>query len=245
MSDFFRQLVARHQGHVALVQPLLPNRFGEWGNEPAAEPLLGEGAAETAAVPRTVTRGPNLSSVEAVAPSVSPIVSPNPDIGPARLPVTPPSRLETVTQWIHQVERVSTVTAASDLKATQPPDTPQKPPAQISPPVMPPALQPQAIASSFLPVPNSAVEPPARSTAPAILPSPPSLSVIPIAPAPSTPPPTLPPTPLPSIRVTIGRVEIRANPATTVTPPAPRRISPSQRPALSLDAYLHQRSRRS
>lgn len=258
MSDFFRQLVARHQGHAGLVQPLLPNRFGGWVDEPAApKPPWAEVVAETVAAPGPVVTAPNLAGIEAVVPPASRVVPLNPGILPASRSVTPTSRLETVTQWIHQVEQVSTVTNVSNVGAMPSLDGPP-PPVQI-PPVVPPALQSPAIASSPLPVQDFPVERPARSLvpepispdgpapvpAPTLLPDPPSLAAIPIAPAPSAPPPLLPPTPLPIIRVTIGRVEIRANPAVPVAPPAPRRTPPSQRPALSLDAYLHQRSRRS
>jgi hypothetical protein len=68
-------------------------------------------------------------------------------------------------------------------------------------------------------------------------------SIEPIVPVQPIPMP-MPTIQLPTVRVTIGRVEIRAVSAPAVSPPEPRRAIPVRRPALSLDAYLQQRSRR-
>lgn len=259
MSDFFRQLVARHQGNADMVQPWIPPRFAtetdtfvssaiSWGAmEPGLEPEP-EPAARDLPSPGTMPLRP-----------VSPPIQPHSSVLPGSTPLDSSTHLETVTSWMQQMEH--NAANMSEIRVLSVPE-------RIAPPaIVPPAVSsiaPQVASaigttlSTRLPIEPSErpVHPPTHSfTEP--LPTPPgdtatlparSSSPLPpfSSPLPSITPiqSSLPLLQTPTIKINIGRVEIRALPASPASPPAPRRATPVQRPALSLDAYLQQRNRR-
>ncbi len=235
MSNFFRQLVARHQGNAETVQPWIPTRFAADGGEsPPSELPWGERWAETAvAAPRSLPRQPVLPPRVGQEPaSPPPPIQPIPSV-PTVILADTPTRIETVTRWLHQVERDSPIAQPSESMALP-----------LAGSIAAPTVQ------SFVPVIETAtptvlpLESPERSPTLTTLVLPPIPSSIePIVPVQPIPMP-MPTIQLPTVRVTIGRVEIRAVSAPAVSPPEPRRAIPVRRPALSLDAYLQQRSRR-
>lgn len=234
MSNFFRQLVARHQGNAETVQPWIPTRFAAVGGESPPTGLpWGERWAETAvAAPQSLPLQPVLLPRVEQEPASPPPIQPLPSV-PTVTPADTPTRIETVTRWLHQVERDSPIAQPSESMALP-----------LAGSIAAPTVQ------SFVSVIETAtptvlpLESPERSptlTTLVLPPIPSSIELsVPVQPIPM-PMPTIQP---PTVRVTIGRVEIRAISAPAVSPPEQRRAIPVRRSALSLDAYLQQRSRR-
>jgi hypothetical protein len=240
MSNFFHQLVARHQGNVESVQPWIPTRFASDGGESPATEVLWEERWAAAAPSRSVPPKPVFPPPIQAFPSASSVA-----------PANTTTRIETVTRWIHQVERDSSIANPPE------PIAPAHPPSIVPPTVEPSVQQSVPVSETASPtillmesperlpstptVPQESLRRSPTLTASVVPPSPSPIE--PIAPVqPSQPPlPSLQP---PTVRVTIGRVEIRTVSAPAASTLEPRRTTPVRRPALSLDAYLQQRSRR-
>jgi hypothetical protein len=255
MSTFLRRLLERSLASTATVQPRLASRF-EFNPNPArptemaieaggAEPVapaplqsVSDFAAQSAA-PHAETAQPAapLPSIAGPPPSAPPLFA-SPSI-PVTVPAVPPA-------------------------ATPAPAAPPPPVAPLAAPSVDPARQifsfSPASSSTLLiehvtervresyPVPGSGISlsaaaPASPAAAPAFTsapPAPPMPIATPISPSTmAAARPIVPPAAAPIIRVTIGRVDIRAIHA---VPPAPvRALASPQRPLVSLETYLKQR----
>ncbi len=283
MSDFLQQLVARSQGRLDTVQPLIAPRFATGGWElavtevtPAAAassppPVPGGTPATASSSPQTVSEGTlspvPFSSPASTAPpappslsepssSASPPSSVLPSESPASLkpledrsidpisrsaaegvgslsaaPVPPPSLPpagERIVQWFH-------AEIAPIAPAPAPPAAIAGPPGQEGAPGTPGMAGPAGPVGPGGPAGTS------ETCSPSVTPV---FGMPAISPLPS-PPLALPDSrPAPTVKVSIGRLEVRA---VSPTPPAPvtKRPKPLRRPAVSLDQYLQQRSGRS
>ncbi len=264
MSQFFEQLIARQQGQVETVQPLVLSRFVQ--PVPSAENTLSEESGARQFVAETSEPLPPGHS-RLSSPPVFGVASPS---DPASSnPVTQGfttgenvvARLESITRWIGEATGEVSQSKASWSDANRLAENPFQ---QIDNAVVTP-FEPLTATSTALPVTSpapdskslhlsaiSAETMPVETAVPADesfpLPgtdrhqqtvSPLSLQpllqpALPPSPLPAAPPP-------PTIQIAIGRVEIRATPANPT--PSPRRAAPIKQPPMSLERYLQRRSR--
>jgi hypothetical protein len=252
MNNFLRHLLQRSLAPSATLQPRLASRF-ESNAGPVRPPteLTIETETATPGAPAPLPAVPVLAAQSAAtrsesAQSASPLASMPAPPPPAQPPAFAPSRPLAVQPVLPD--------------ATPAPAAPPPPVAPLATPStsgareifsMPPASSgtlliehvTERIRESY-PVPGSSLPtavPASPIAASALAPAPPAPRTTPASP--STAPvarPIVAPAAAPIIRVTIGRVDIRAiHPA----PPAPVRVSaPDRRPLVSLETYLKQRN---
>lgn len=269
MSQFFEQLIARQQGQVETVQPLVLSQFVQ--PDLSAESTLFEESGSRQFVAETSEPLPpshsRLSSPPVFETVVQPVASPSDPASPN--PVTQgfttgenvAARLESITRWIGEATGEVSQSKASWSDANRLTENPFQ---QIDNAVVTP-FEPLTATSTALPVtspaPNSksphlsailAETTPVETAVPAdgSFPLPGTdrhqqtvspLSLQPLL-QPALPPTPLPAAPLPpTIQIAIGRVEIRATPAKPT--PSPRRAAPIKQPPMSLERYLQRRSR--
>ena len=233
MSDFPSNLVARALGRAPTVQPRLPSLF----ESSPGGPELADSEAEATEVP-TPARATS-TEVPAALPSVPATAPVSPDSSP---PLTPSRR------W-------SEAQRAPSLSPAQPQSSlrlapPSSEPAVVAPPP-PPARRQDAGATAGSPEPvltgrrpaDAQQIQPSAALVPALLSPQPHASVREPPHAERAAASKLPHAPqnagTPTIRVTIGRIEVRL-----VTPARPVSSSASPRkPMLSLEDYLRARNR--
>ena len=230
MSDYLHNLVARTLGQAPLVQPRLASRFetAQAGGEPDLALLDVEHRPAHPPVlhpPDTDSKEPDTPHRLAVPPGAEPTrAATDLDIAPATTSAPPPSN-SAIELARGQPAPLVPVAAQEVTLVVQP----------VAPPILPSA--PALMASEAQDNPREhwpAVErirPSAGWVEPLAAPSA-------AAPAPTRRQPAVDPPPAPTIRVTIGRVEVRA----VLPPPAPARTPAPATPKLSLDEYLRSRN---
>ncbi len=251
MSNFLRHLIQRSLSPAATLQPRLASRF-ESGAAPAR--FTEERIETAAALVAPMSSQPVVSAIRplAAAPAEEPNTAASPSPMEARLSATPPPEIPSVA--------VPVATSPVPPAAVSTAPAPVAPIASVTTPAtttasetfsLPPASTSTLLIEHFTerireisPAPGIGVSSSDTTTipslsAPAFTPATPKPAAERISP--SSPPAALPPVApaTPAVRVTIGRVDIRAihvPPATPVRAPAPDR-----RPLVSLEAYLSQR----
>jgi len=216
MSDFLSRVAARAVGRAPAAQPRLPALFDP---SPGAElELVGEGTPERTAVPAPPTDPRRRSSLAAAGPT-------DPGSPVERRPAP------------------AAIPAAATQDADLPDATAKRPPSAVETRIPderdravgpPPEREPAAI----VPAPRSAEPVPAQAAVAAEPASPAALEAGSHGAVSS--PATAVGDPSPSMRVHIGRLEVRANlqPAAPMPPAAPQRRRPDQPQGLSLTDYL-------
>ena len=264
MSDFLHRLITRHQDQTNTIQPYIPPRFAA---EPAPipAPFWNEHSTSSFTDPAFTSESQPSISVFHLPPS-------SPTLPILASPPASPSPLESLTRWVHQVipAAASPVKPPHQHQASHllSPPSPMPPPkdndffeeihgsmegslsaSPLSRPLNPPSnLSPDPTStqnSTESSPPSPVFQPSAPASQP---PSPPRFPLSspperhPLQPASASIP--RPQLLAPTIKVAISRLEIRATPPATSQAPAPPKPRTSlRRPALSLDAYLQQRSR--
>lgn len=248
MSQFFQQLIARQQGQVETVQPLVLSRFVQ--PVPSAESTLFEAGDSRQVVAETPELLPSdysrpaapsiFGSVVQPAVSSSDPASPNPVTQGFTTAENVVTRLKSVTRWIGE----ATGKASQSKASWTDPNQPTEDPSQQSDNAVATSFEPLTAISAISAQPTPVeIAVPADSSFP--LPSadrrPQPVSPVSLQPLlqPGVPPSPLPAAP-PTIQIAIGRVEIRATPT---NPPSPRRAAPIKPPPMSLERYLQRRSR--
>lgn len=217
MSDFLGRMAGRALGTLPLSQPLIPSTFAP--DAGALQPVVDEIAArpETSpAPPIRITPPPNPARLPEPPESAAQIPMPEQAI-PAQPVVAGRREMSPTVPFHEQTREDAPASLASGPPAPlrQPPESPQV--RLTAPPepheTLPLPQQPSRAATAAASSPH--LEPPRQ---------------VAVAPAESAPP---------VIRVTIGRIDVRAE----FPPAAAPRSAPARRPApaLSLDDYLKQR----
>jgi hypothetical protein len=199
-------------------------------------------ASPTAAGQRPPMADPGRASIASSTSSARPSIEPQRD-GPPAETAAPPRESPLPAVSATEVEPLPTRQAATPRAGSAASSDPGGPPSWPGP--RPPAIprEPPTVAAS----PRGTVGGPPRSApqSPIELPSPP------VRPQPAQAPPkrsepvrgerdaSSPAAPAPTIRVTIGRVDVRA-----LLQPAPRTAAPRRGSAVALDEYLKQRRER-
>jgi hypothetical protein len=256
-EDFFTRLAERALGMSPLAQPVIAPAFApepgvpagagslEWAEafQAAGEPAASEAASIPAPGGPIVRQG---HGSDPHAPSAAAPVSPAPSTPPAASipPASPPADASAEPPLLGDrapgARETSIPVSAASMEPVEP--APAREPARLLVPGLRPAAQPAAAGESIsgrqarLPVPSQA---PALDLAPpveagdyparreATLPAQPAWSGAEAAQGP------------PTIRITIGRVEVRAVQSPSAAPAQP---APRPGPALSLEAYLKERN---
>jgi len=250
MSDYLNNIVARSIGVADVVQPRLPQLFEHSGHYEAVSP---DASLET--YTEHYTAPVSNQPMEALpGPAGTPITVPNfePPVSPSATVSAPVDKSEgPVAFTVRRVEagpEVSPSFAAEDPVVT-PHAAPQTEVVSVPSPVHAHAqiLPPEFSDRSSLPPSPKTVsvsqvkQPASRPSAPFQPASRPSAPFQPALPTAALPSPTSkedleqPPT---AIKITIGRVDVRA----MLPPAAPSRPAPARpKPALSLESYLKER----
>lgn len=273
MDNFFSQLIARHQGLVSTVQPLMPSPF-------EAAPALIEpqiawaGAATSPFVPEAIADKPELSepaTFNAADSQLPSSESASVRLRPLQMP--PPKALSS------SLQSETLPTAAEPIESPAPSPLSSSlapPPSATSPPISTVSVRAQPTSTrtrletvtrwikQTAPASASQSAGPLAAEAHILLTSPATVQTVPLAEAPSQTPPDVldflpeaptslmpvlkaapvPLPPSPTVQIAIGRIEIRASAPPATSPPPPPARPLQRQPALSLEQYLQQHNRR-
>lgn len=216
MPDFLRSLAERVLGVASSIEPLIPSQFApapDRAGDHSADSPWGESPADASGAEGATS----VNAAQALSRQPVPLVAPAADIAVAREGEPP------VVQPVLQARQRDVPVAH-----TAPPDVPSRSTKQDSrPQALRPAVERVPAAQHETRVASQRQEAPARISPEWPRPPAPLL----LLESPSEPP---------VVRITIGRIEVRA----TQSPPAEAPAgSPRPRPALSLDEYLSRRNR--
>ncbi|OUL36296.1 hypothetical protein [Nostoc sp. 106C] len=261
MADFFSRLVERSLGVSPVVQPAIAPRFSSASVSVDEANLQWNREVENSPTPVNANPSIEVPSSQNIS-SVQQQFSPQPDLANNLVPGQAQQNLIITPSLLNQSIQSSFTLPVSNLKQVIPPMTQAIAPAQFiaEPPNQKAILEPfrvvkpreQILGENYpsLVMDGELANAPEifadRATVPTSKPSDRTMAThqVPLAqsavPSPFPQVATEPAAP-PTIRVSIGRVEVRA---IMPTPPAPKATPVRSRPAVSLDTYLQQRGRK-
>ena len=246
MSDYLTDLAARTLQRAAVVQPRLASRFeptsaAQSGGWLAGHAFAGHAFETEAAEERE--SDPMAAATSWATPMAAPMATPHDGLA------MPGRRLDSsVVEATGQGPSLSTNSASNSSEAhlrqaasgfaSGVSAAPAAAPLVTRPTVAQPLTAPGAPRPAMAPVEPSRLAERGLAAFPTVVVAQPHVTLRPASEA-ATPVPATPP-PAPTIRVTIGRIEVRAIPPPAT--PAPRARPPQPNPAPSLEDYLKQRN---